>query len=539
MGPVDGDAKRDFWIPIHKLFDGPECISGLTLALTFSSFHYNDKIRRTRAVSLKLSNVPATPPLQFSDGIGELATAPGSIRGLLVPVPHPRLVEPARIHGKLLTFPLPTRNSMFAAFEPGAQEDAATGAEIRPAPAYVHARTRVADGVSIDVGNDPVHPDVLKTVSKGKYRALHYVDFTGDGRIDVSVPALTGASGVVRRPVACYSLVAAPDFFPDAGQRELFETVPEALWGVPPVPLCDTRLPANLQMPGNRFDPGDVTLTALVPLFGPAPSGVVRPQSIDASRHSCLPDDCAGVFAPGWDVSTDKKRINGRRVHHLAAYGLGSPFPEDVKLCAALSTFWPAAAPDTARSMSSNTGNPDLRATVAPLTDEEIGQVGALPWNGVPGPRVIALDGQEFVECEGFVHVDDVREALEGRFSLRLTGRVSSAEYARRMRALGLVYAIVGGDRNQRFVISFRRLNAGDEELQQAQIDASTVLGGVVYRVDLIRGGADTERPHPTNFRKRLLPIIDRRLYLVDSADRMVIQRQGTQLRWSRATIPP
>ena len=27
---------------------------------------------------------------------------------------------------------------------------------------------------------------------------------------------------------------------------------------------------------------------------------------------------------------------------HLAAYGLGSPFPEDSKLCAALSSFWPA-----------------------------------------------------------------------------------------------------------------------------------------------------------------------------------------------------
>jgi hypothetical protein len=30
----------------------------------------------------------------------------------------------------------------------------------------------------------------------------------------------------------------------------------------------------------------------------------------------------------------------------IAAYGLGSPFPEDAKLCAALNSFWPAVAPD-------------------------------------------------------------------------------------------------------------------------------------------------------------------------------------------------
>ena len=55
------------------------------------------------------------------------------------------------------------------------------------------------------------------------------------------------------------------------------------------------------------------------------------------------------------------------------------------KLCAALSTFWPAAAPDATRTME-----PALTPiTVAPLTDEEIGQrPGSIPWDGVHGPTV-------------------------------------------------------------------------------------------------------------------------------------------------------
>src|SRR5216684_6294591 len=133
----------------------------------------------------------------------------------------------------------------------------------------------------------------------------------------------------------------------------------------------------------------------------------------DAIRSSTLPDDAAGEFAPGWDVSVDVQGDIETGTPHLAAYGLGSPFPEDAKLCAALSTFWPAVAPDVYRTMSMHTGNPRLRGTVAPLTDEEIGQIGSLPWDGVPGPRVIQMNGQTFVEMASFLNVDYVASAVE------------------------------------------------------------------------------------------------------------------------------
>ena len=528
-----GDSKRDFWIPLHKLFDGTECIAGLDLRVAYSSFHYNDKIRRTRAVTLGMAGVPATAPFQFTTGIAEFSADPSLGAGVMVPVAHPRLVEPAMANGALLTFVVPSGRKGFAALEQEVIESD-DGPELRPAPAYVHVRTEVRAGVTIDLNNDPARPDVGLTVSNGNYQALHHVDFTGDGRVDASVAALAGKPEVAVATVPGYSLVAAPDFFGSAGQRELFEEVPSSFWGVVPQPLCDTRLPANLQMPGNRFKPGDKTITAVVAPFGPTPAASAIPQSFDASRHSCLPDDCAGVFAPGWDVSTDGKKIAGTTVQHLAAYGLGSPFPEDAKLCAALSTFWPAVAPDASRSMSPNTGNDQLRATVAPLTDEEIGQAGALPWDGVEGPRIGVFGGVEFLDCEKFLHVDYVRNAIEGRFTPRLTTQTSSDEYKQRMQAIAGCYRALGDDRNSRFVVSFRKLGAGDAELQRAQLDTSTVLAGAVYRIDMILGGAATEQPHPTDFRRSLLPIQDRQLFLASPKTSTVLRKRAKQAIWSR-----
>jgi hypothetical protein len=217
-----GDATRDFWVPVHKLFDGTECIRGVSVQLQFSAFHYNDKVRRVQ-VFLK-ANPPAVAPYQFTDGIADFLVGPDLCQGLLCATPHPRLVEEARRTGAFVTFRVPANNqSTFAALEPGAAIDPATDAEVRPAPAYVHARTKVQNGELMDLGNDPTHPDVLKSVRAGDYDALHYVDFTGDGSIDVAVPALDGRSEVAGPAVPAYSLVAAPDFFPSAGQRELTE----------------------------------------------------------------------------------------------------------------------------------------------------------------------------------------------------------------------------------------------------------------------------------------------------------------------------
>src|SRR5215475_13888047 len=79
--------------------------------------------------------------------------------------------------------------------------------------------------------------------------------------------------------------------------------------------------------------------------------------------------------------------------NYLAAYGLGSPFPEDAKLCAALNSFWPAAAPDASRTFAVQ-----YAPTAIPLLDCELGYHKDHPlvrqrrakrshgWDGEQGP---------------------------------------------------------------------------------------------------------------------------------------------------------
>src|SRR5205807_7571808 len=89
----------------------------------------------------------------------------------------------------------------------------------------------------------------------------------------------------------------------------------------------------------------------------------------------------------------------------------------------------------------------NLSGTVAPLSDAEIGRVGGLPWDGVPGPVEITVGGQPFAEYNSFVHTDYVRNALADKFSLRLTSKVDIIEYTNRVLALAFGYLALGVER--------------------------------------------------------------------------------------------
>jgi hypothetical protein len=500
FGPLrfqTGDDSRLFWVPLHKLFNGKECIRNLDLQVTFNARHVNEKLRR---IHLVLKNAGwgepdiSNPPFIFSDGIGELTTKPEFGTGLLVPVVQKNLVEAATYQGKPLTFKVASNSPTLSS---SISIPANTGA--RRAPEYVHARHKFSNNQIENLNN---LPNVTEVVQKGNYNALHYIDFTGDGSIEAVCPQLAVA---IPRRVPAYSLVTAPDFFPNCDQRELLEwteqSVPTALrqnlWRIRPETLSDNRLAPNLQLKNTNFRPEDKTVTAIVclPL-----SGSVRQMPLDGSptmRHAYLPDGASGVFAPGWDVSFD--RANG--VDHFAAYGLGSPFPEDSKLCAALSTFWPAVAPDATRTFAPNPSWP----TVSPLTDEEIGQVGNQAWDGIPGPRRVTKNGKNFIEYTDFDHADYVENSVQKKFSLSLTGKVDVREYQARVLAMANVYRVIPEARDQWSVFSFRQVQPTDSELQQAQTQTTTTLAGIIYRFELYRPGNSS--PNPDDFRKQLVEI--------------------------------
>ena len=535
-----GDETHDFWVPIHKLFPGDECLRETSLTVGLEARHVNEKLRRVHRELGRLGHDTGWtapdingPPFIFTDRIAELE--PGLGPGVLCPVPQP-LVEEAALDGATVTFIVPP--STTDAFLPSltiASVGATPNADDTPfrhAPEYVHVRHVEGPDGREDLNDDP---DAVARVRAGGYRAVHYVDFSGDGSIVAICPELAVQ---VPRNVPAYSVVTAPDFYPNCDQRELLEwwlqRVPSALrdrvWHrVAPLTLSDERIAPNIELQGVDFRAEDTTVTAIVSL--PLDTDPAQ-QALDVGstlRHAHLPDGAAGIFAPGWDTSRDL--TDG--VVHLAGYGLGSPFPEDAKLCAALSTFWPAVAPDSGRSFSAPAPTPFLSApypTATPLTDEEIGIVGSLPWDGIPGPVMV---GAARVEYANFDFVDYVQTALDSRFTLALTGRVDVVEYEARVLAAVRAYKALGvaSPRSERrwTVLSFLTVDPSDAELAAAQAEAGLVLAGPFFRLGFGRRGTPQVQP---DHRRVQVDLTETATLFAGAGSRLLVKRGSAA--WQR-----
>ncbi|MEP3477835.1 MAG: hypothetical protein ABJZ55_01185, partial [Fuerstiella sp.] len=371
---------------------------------------------------------------------------------------------------------------------------------IRPYPEYAHVRFEVKDGNVNYLGNKP---DAESFATDETYRALNISDSTADGWVKA---AITGLDELTKIPA--YSLVACPDFFPGVDQREVYEwweqtqapanraSLPDWLkelieagffdfWRREPIPLSDISFAPNVKLADSGFGDKDITVAAVVsPLQQIATTGAL-PKTPRSLRHSGLPDSAAGAFAPGWDVSADL--VDGSSSDtHFASYGLGSPFPEDAKLCAALSTFWPAAAPDTARTYF----EVDFaRGTVCPLTDEENGAAsGSVSWDGLRGPRVISEDGTSTtVRYPNYPLADYTLNALEGRLSISETRKIGFDEYIHRILSTLRMYRILSsiGDKNTLHILSFGEVESSDSTLLEAQAETGRTLSGPILRYDV------------------------------------------------------
>jgi hypothetical protein len=385
---------------------------------------------------------------------------------------------------------------------------------------------------------------VAEIVAKGGYCALHYLDFTGDGWIDVECSAL--ALDVPRR-LPAYSIVATPDFFPIVKQSDLMQwtdqSVPPSLlqrtWPEnpgKPEALSDQRFAANLELADAGFDKADDTMTAIV---GPLGSGGGRLTQIDRERKarvSMLPDAAAGVFAPGWDVSYDRSAEEGADtgqqpgVTFLTTYGLGSPFVEDSKLCAALSSFWPAVAPDITRTYAPG----PKYATATPLTDDVIGLGTSAPWDGIRGPRVDLA--KKVVEYKDLAYGDYVQTALDNGFTIDVIGRTSVEEYVARTLVMARVYEALGAatrlEKAQWAVLSFRPASASDADLQQASAATGrSMQRKFTYRFEVIQHKGHREHDDQTKFDKRLVDFEEIVLIFADPS--VVLRRNNADGSWT------
>jgi hypothetical protein len=516
--PDRKDSARDFWVPLHKLFSGRECIRGQELDVRLAARHQNEKLRRIHLAfrahghdggwhEPDISN----PPFIMTNGLASLAPLPGGA-AMVVPMPHDPMVEAATYQDRPLTYVVPrSQSNLASSLELAARGDA------HHAPEYVHARHQVDKHGQVTNLNSL--PNVAGRVAKGGYNAQHYLDFTADGWIMVECEAL--ALELPRR-IAAYSLIAPPDFFPFVKQQDLMDwwnqSVPpdikDSIWPDnpgPPLPLSDVRLPANLSLPQARFSDADETVTAIVSRRG---AGGDRATQIDRRqpRVSSLPDRAAGVFAPGWDCSTDRtpKRPAGAKGPrpgrlHLAAYGLGSPFPEDAKLCAALSAYWPAAAPDVTRSFEPAAGGLDYAVTT-PLPDSVIGLTGKKPWDGIAGPVLsTAYPGE--VEFSALAYGDWVEAALRNRFSFQTIAGTPSGQYEARTLAMARVYQVLGAKTTKQksawCVLSFSPAEDHAVERDRAVKAAGKPLTRGAFRFVVFEHGR--KRVHPQRFDRILV----------------------------------
>jgi hypothetical protein len=442
---------------------------------------------------------------------------------------------------------LPTTGSS----EPRYMLDASQDTQ-RPGPEYINIRHRVLANGEIDDLN--LRPDMNEIMSRGGYQTLHYIDGAGDGWIMPRCPQL---DGVVDAVMPAYCMVALPDFFPKVTQRDLMlwwrDEVPkpirEALWAIEPLALSQTRIAGNITLPVG-FSLEDTTITAIVsqPTEGDEP--VQSPNGPWSIEKAGMPDGSPGLFDPGWD-SSQGIYYRDRELplkKFLAGYGLGSPFIEDAKLCAALGAYWPGVAPDSTRTFQ-----PDKQIggivypypTIAPLTDEEIGSAPLedgrfMPWDGVHGPRATTFKGRPVAAYTDATRVDYID--LVGTMTAALTSQIDTEEYHARILAMEAVYWALGihdADFHEVYeavrakaawaVLSFRATKPDDPALADAQRSVGLQLSSPRrYFFHVYRWG---ELNHdPDDLRIVYIDMLEQaRAYV--SGNTVLIQREGRSWR--------
>jgi hypothetical protein len=494
---VPSDASQTFLFPVHKLFAGKECLfeadrsTPVTIpALKFAEYHLDEKLKRLHTAGP--DNPGRVPPLpQFNlneapffrdsknSSLVSLRTVGSSV--LVVPVPG-LLAKTAnqKVSGvnELVRYKVPKRSaSGNNRFWTSLQLSSTNRG--RAAPEYANMRQeavpkpaggfRIVDLNLIPEAGTPANQKFDKKLQDGGYEAAHFVDDTCDGFLSVTVPAVLGSLSFFPG----YSLVAAVDYFPQVEQVEITEWIEEKTnqpigLGDPtfqfpqsgPAPLSDGRFMATqlgALVPTRRIPNQSLTLTAGTTAFPPteaASSTVTAVVGRAASASSgtrinpsglvatWLPDAASDIFAPGWDVS--QHIVGGRGTY--VTYGLGSPFPEDAKLCAVLNSYWPAAAPDSSRTFGFFAGSSSLLPTSIPLTDGELGYnakhprvlagevTATLGWDGETGPYLTASGAT--VNAANVNRSDQTRQAFDGKLGFSGLDKIQTQDFIARMEAL-------------------------------------------------------------------------------------------------------
>ncbi len=452
------DETRTFWLPKHKLFNGSECITGCDIQLAYQEKHENEKLRRmVTHGGLKLAgdfDINQPPFYYVSDKHQFLTTTEIGSSWLVERDPGP-FVDIAKQNGNIVTFKvppitnkwLPYNNRRYTSLRVGQKilwagldyalswvigklgSDQRTFLSPRRCGEFTNIRHVVDQNGEVKDLNLVPGKTFLKTNRAGNYNAIMHQDGISEGVVGCTVTGLgidlgidlgigLGQSSVKALPA--WSLMTAPDFMPRVGNIDIYKHKENFTIGGPRA-LCEGRLAINsrLKTPDDQsqaFSRDENTLTAVV--CAPRPNAVAtRVQPAYDVTH-VLTDHASDIFAPGWEVTYNRDSLLSYPYYHTS--GLGSPFLEDVKLCAAANGMWPAASPDAARTFKRKT------RTALPLTDEEIGLAadsalvqrghpGNAGWDGENGPYITVDEGRWKVNYSGINRSDYVSNGLAGK----------------------------------------------------------------------------------------------------------------------------
>jgi len=302
-----------------------------------------------------------------------------------------------------------------------------------------------------------------KRLNDGMFQAPLFEDSICEGKVmaQISLDHADALKGLYKDALPAFSIVTAPDFFPQVDNFDLtaFDVAPGSAknqsnfyeGGV--ASLATARLTPNpkwtIQMDHAYNDTYTAVLTYKSKTTMPAAqNGHFKNPSLPKGYmvSGFLPDVASSVFAPGWDITYSADKPGSTDVY-LSTEGLGSPFVEDMKLCAASAGMWPASSPDAARTYQGSLDPYSRNPTSIPLLDDEIGfhkhsPAGLLMnkesfgWDGVQGPFLENNDGKWQINFADMGRADVVQNALDGNLDMSKLRTLTSAELIARMACL-------------------------------------------------------------------------------------------------------
>ena len=487
------DNRRSFWKPVTKLFD-QQLLDNRIIYLKFKHFHQNKKLKlMVEDGGLQIGDTfdLDSPPFHYRSDRHEFVATEEHDGSIEVWRKAQTFIRMAKQNNVLVAFKVPKEsylafydmlervfkffrlkltfrfnNRRYTSLRVGQKLDWATLDSIlngllsllgiservylspRRSGEFTNIRHMLDDkGEIIDLNLLPVSRFKEK-LRQGGYQAIMYEDPISEGYVTADVRWAGGALGEVK---PAFSLMTAPDFMPLVGNVDIHKYSGNFVEGGPQA-LCEGRLPANLTLCDPEtgkpvFSSKEDTITSIVAL----PRKGVR-QAV-AAVHAPFPmtrfltDAASDVFAPGWDVTYSRQSLFSSPYYHTA--GLGSPFLEDVKLCAAANGMWPAASPDAARTFRRVT------ATALPLTDQELGlsaestlylnthrgttQTAVAGWDGEYGPFIkLDADGKVCVEYASIERSDYINNYNQGKIDFSKLHVINKDEALRRLAVLAL-----------------------------------------------------------------------------------------------------